>query len=118
MAPHRLRPYNSVMDETRYLYRVDFRCDGIFSCGLFYGSSEDTALSFCLHYTGIERYSSKPAWQFTIYQVLMDDVKTSQEILVGIFNQDGYVDPIPEVDVAILKDQIRQLADWNGRTIQ
>jgi hypothetical protein len=105
------------MDESRYLYRVDFRCDGVFNRGVFYASAEDVALSFCLHYTGIERFSAQPEWQFTIYQVLMDDLKTSQEVLVGIFNQDGYVDPMPEVDVHALKSQIQQLAEWNGRTI-
>jgi hypothetical protein len=106
------------MEESRYMYRVDFRCDGLFSRGLFYASSEDMALSYCLHYTGIEPYSKKPSWQLTIYQVLMDDLATSAETLVGIFNQDGYVDPMPEVDVNVLKDQIQMLLDWNGRSIQ
>ena len=48
----------------------------------------------------------------------MDEVKVSQEMLIGIFNQDGYVDPMPEVDLGMLKSRIQQLAEWNGRTIQ
>ena len=109
---------NPGLDEARYLYRVDYFCDSILNRGVFYASNEDVALSFCLHYTGIEKYSAKPKWQFTIYQVLLDDLKTSEETLIGIFNQDGYVDPMPEVDVHVLKSQMQMLAEWNGRTIQ
>jgi hypothetical protein len=97
------------------LYRVDLRCGQDVSRGVFYGSDEDIALSFCLHYTGIKKLSNKPAWNLTIYEVLMDDLETSQEILTAILDQDGFVVPLPEIDLDELKSRIRMLIDLHGK---
>ncbi len=94
-----------------YLYRVDYRCGEELSPGVFYASDEDTALSFCLHYTGIKKLSSRPAWWLTIYEVLMDDIENSQETLTTILDQDGFIVPLPEVDIDQLKLRIRQVID-------
>ena len=98
-----------------YLYRVDLRCgEDDVTRGVFYGSDEDIALSFCLQYTGIKKLSPKPAWNLTVYEVLMDDLETSQETLVAILDQDGYTVPIPDVDLDELKSRIRMLIDLYG----
>ena len=97
-----------------YLYRVDFRCGEEVSAGVFYASEEDMALSFCLHYTGIKKLSPKPAWLLTIYEVLMDDLENSQETLTAILDQDGYVVPLPEIDMDELRMRIRQVIDNHG----
>jgi hypothetical protein len=98
-----------------YLYRVDLRSsDDDVTRGVFYGSDEDIALSFCLQYTGIKKLSPKPEWNLTVYEVLMDDLDTSQETLIAILDQDGYMVPLPEVDVDELKSRIRNLIDLYG----
>ena len=97
-----------------YLYRVDFRGGEDVFRGVFYGRDEDSAMSFCLHYTGIKKLSPKPAWQLTIYEVLMDDLETSQETLTAILDQDGYVVPPPEIDMDELKLTIKQVIDNHG----
>lgn len=97
-----------------YLYRVDYRCGAEVSRGVFYASDEDSALSFCLHFTGIEKLSSKPAWQLTIYEVLMDDIHNSKEALLAILDQDGYVVPLPEIDIDELRLRIQQVIDSHG----
>ena len=97
-----------------FLFRVDLRCGEEVTRGVFYGSHEDTALSFCLHYTAIKKLSPKPAWQLTIYEVLMDDIYCSQETLVAILDQDGFVVPLPDIDLDELKLRIRQLIDAHG----
>src|SRR5580658_8778000 len=102
------------MADSKSLYRVDYRCGDDVVKGVFYASDEDIALSFCLHYTGIEKLSMKPAWLLTIYDVLMDDIETSQETLVAILDQDGYVVPLPEIDLDELKSRIQMLIDLHG----
>lgn len=97
-----------------YLYRVDFRCGEEVTGGVFYASDEDMALSFCLHYTGIKKLSPKPAWLLTIYEVLMDDIEKSEETLTAILDQDGYVVPLPEIDMDELRMRIRQVIDTLG----
>ena len=97
-----------------YLYRVDLRCGEDVTGGVFYASDEDSALSFCLHYTGIKKLSLKPAWLLTIYEVLMDDLENSEETLVAILDQDGYVVPLPEIDMEELRLRIRQVIDTLG----
>jgi hypothetical protein len=99
------------MDEPRYLFRVDFRCGDNLLPGVFYASSEDTALSYCLHYTSIERFSREPEWTLLIYRVLMDDLRWREEQLVEMFDQNGYVVPIPEVDLDVLERTIHNLID-------
>ena len=98
----------------KYLYRVDYRCGDDVIRGVFYGSNEDIALSFCLHYTGITKFSLQAAWLLTIYEVLIDEIEHSQETLVAILDQDGYVVPLPEVDLDELKARIRQVIDMHG----
>jgi hypothetical protein len=102
------------MADPKSMYRVDLRCAEDVLRGVFYGSDEDIALSFCLHYTGIKKLSPKPAWNLTIYEVLMDDLETSQETLIAILDQDGYVVPLPEIDLNELKSRIRMLIDLHG----
>ena len=97
-----------------FLFRVDLRCGDDVSNGVFYASDEDMALSFCLHYTGIKKLSAKPAWQLTIYEVLMDDLDNSQETLTAILDQDGYVVPLPEIDMDELRTRIQQVIDSHG----
>ena len=97
-----------------YLYRVDLRSGEDVSAGVFYASDEDSALRFCLHYTGIKKLSPKPAWQLTIYEVLMDDLDNSQETLTAILDQDGYVVPLPEIDMDELRTRIQQVIDSHG----
>lgn len=97
-----------------YLYRVDHRCGEDVTRGVFYGSDEDIALSFCLHYTGIKKLSAKPAWLLTIYEVLMDDLENNQETLIAILDQDGYVVPLPEIDMDELKLRIQHVIEAHG----
>jgi len=102
------------MADANFLYRVDYRCGEEVNRGVFYGSDEDIALSFCLHYTGIKKFSTKPAWLLTIYEVLMDDLENSQETLTVILDQDGFIVPLPEIDLDELKLRIRQIIDSHG----
>jgi hypothetical protein len=102
------------MADANFLYRVDFRCGEEVNRGVFYGSDEDIALSFCLHYTGIKKFSPNPAWLLTVYEVLMDDLENSQETLTAILDQDGYVVPLPEIDLDELKMRIRHIIDLHG----
>ena len=97
-----------------FLYRVDLRCGEDVTTGVFYATDEDMALSFCLHYTGIKKLSPKPAWLLTIYEVLMDDLDNSMETLTAILDQDGYVVPLPEIDMDELRLRIRQVIDEHG----
>ena len=94
-----------------FLYRVDLRCGEDVSPGVFYASDEDFALSFCLQYTGIKKLSPKPTWLLTIYEVLMDDLDKSQETLTAILDQDGYIVPLPEIDMDELRLRIKQVID-------
>jgi hypothetical protein len=103
------------MADANFLYRVDYRCGEEVTRGVFYGSDEDIALSFCLHYTGIKKFSLKPAWLLTIYEVLMDDLDNSQETLTAILDQDGYIVPLPEIDLDELKMRIQHLIDLHHR---
>ena len=99
---------------SNFLYRVDLRCGEELSKGVFYASDEDNALSFCLHYTGIKKLSPKPAWLLTIYEVLMDDLENSQETLTAILDQDGFIVPLPEIDLDELRLRIQQVIDNHG----
>lgn len=100
------------MEERNYLFRVDWRCGERVEGGVFYGSSEDIALSYCLEFTAIRKYSQEPAWTFTVNKVLIDDVNKRYEELTTIFDQDGFVVPLPEVDLEDLMRNIRRVRDW------
>lgn len=97
------------MQEANYIYRVDWRCGQKVEPGVFLASTEDTALSYCLEFTAIRKYSQEPVWMFTINKVLIDDIQRRYEELTTIFDQDGYVVPLPEVDLDELLRSVKRV---------
>lgn len=99
------------MANPNYIFRVDWRCGLKIVSGVFLASAEDIALSYCLEFTAVRKYSQEPAWLFSVHKVLIDEIHTRYEELVTIFDQDGFVVPLPEVDMNALRRGIRRVQE-------
>jgi hypothetical protein len=76
---------------------------------VFIASDEDTAISYCLQWTSIERFSREPTWQLLVYERAVDDIHADWQHIVTAFDQDGYTVDVPEIDITpvcrAIKDQ-------------
>jgi len=66
---------------------------------VFIASDEDTAISYCLEWTGVRKFSNEPAWRLLIYERAMDDIHADWQHIVTVFDQDGYTVDVPEIDM-------------------
>ena len=66
---------------------------------VFIASDEDTAISYCLQWTGVDKFSREPAWQLRIYERAMDDIHADWQHIVTAFDQDGYTVDVPDIDI-------------------
>lgn len=85
------------MKSAQYVYVVHFRCEGKTERGVFFASDEETALRFCLHYTGPYKFSQSAQWELSVHRELMNDMDRRVSVCVAIFDQDGYLLPIPDL---------------------
>ena len=67
---------------------------------VFIASDEDTAISYCLQWTSIEKFSSAPSWQLRVYERAMDDIHADWQHIVTAFDQDGFTVDVPDIDIA------------------
>ena len=80
-----------------YLFIVNYQAGKNWKHGVFYGSDLDSALRFCLHYTGIKKFSPEPEWRLVVYKTLINDLHRRHAVCVAAFDQDGYSIPIPNL---------------------
>ena len=74
------------------IFVVHFRSPTESLRNVFIASDEDTAISYCLQWTSIEKFSKEPAWQLCVYERSMDDISTDSQVIVTMFDQDGFTD--------------------------
>ena len=73
---------------------------------VFIASDEDAAISYCLHWTGIRKFSKEPEWQLRIYERALDDIHTDWQNIITIFDQDGFTVDVPDIDISGICRQI------------
>jgi len=73
---------------------------------VFIASDEDCAISYCLHWTGISKFSKEPEWQLRIYERALDDIHTDWQNIITIFDQDGFTVDVPDIDIGGICSQI------------
>jgi hypothetical protein len=78
---------------------------------VFIASDEDYAISYCLHWTGLFKFSKEPEWQLRIYERALDDIHTDWQNIVTIFDQDGFTVDVPDIDISGICRQIGQTDD-------
>ena|ERR1039457_2440389 len=81
------------------IFVVHFRSPTESLRNVFIASDEDTAISYCLQWTSIEKFSKEPAWQLCVYERSMDDISTDSQVIVTMFDQDGFTVDVPAVDI-------------------
>ena len=74
---------------------------------VFIASDEDTAISYCLQWTSVTKFSNEPEWQFYVYERAVDDIYTDWQHIVTIFDQQGYTVDVPDIDIGPLCRSIR-----------
>ena len=79
---------------------------------VFIASDEDTAISYCLQWTSVTKFSKEPVWQFYVYERAVDDLYTDWQHIVTIFDQDGFTVEVPEIDISHLCRTIAANAEW------
>ena len=67
---------------------------------VFIASDEDAAISYCLHWTSLRKFSKEPEWQLRIYERALDDIHTDWQYIVTIFDQDGFTVDVPDIDIS------------------
>ena len=82
---------------------------------VFIGSDEDTAISYCLQWTGIAKFSNEPVWQLQIHERAMDDIHADWQHIVTIFDQDGFTVDVPEINIAPVCKAIEQASEWRDQ---
>jgi hypothetical protein len=82
------------------VFVVHFRSPTESLRNVFIASDEDTAISYCLQWTSIEKFSKEPIWQLCVYERSMDDISTDWQTIVTMFDQDGYTMDVPDIDIA------------------
>jgi len=73
---------------------------------VFIASDEDAAISYCLHWTSVTKFSREPEWQLRIYERALDDIYTDWQNIVTIFDQDGFTVDVPDIDITSICRQI------------
>src|SRR4029453_17682442 len=79
---------------------------------VFIASDEDTAISYCLQWTSMTKFSNQPVWQLQIHERAMDDIHTDWQHIVTIFDQDGYTVDVPDINIAPVCKAIEQANEW------
>jgi hypothetical protein len=74
------------------VFVVHFRSPTESIKNVFIASDEDTAISYCLQWTSIVKFSNEATWQFQIYERAVDD--------------------IPEIDITPACRAIEQAKEW------
>lgn len=73
---------------------------------VFIASDEDAAISYCLHWTSIIKFSKEPEWQLRIYERALDDIHTDWQSIITVFDQDGFTVDVPDIDIGFICRQI------------
>lgn len=73
---------------------------------VFIASDEDAAISYCLHWTSLIKFSKEPVWQLRIYERALDDIHTDWQNIITIFDQDGFTVDVPDIDISGICRQI------------
>jgi hypothetical protein len=89
------------------VFVVHFRSPSESLQNVFIASDEDTAISYCLQWTSVNKFSSEPSWQLRIYERAVDDIHTDWQNIVTIFDQDGFTVDVPEIDISGLCSGIK-----------
>ena len=79
---------------------------------VFIASDEDTAISYCLQWTSITKFSSEPIWQFQIYERAVDDIQTDWQHIVTIFDKDGFIVDVPAINIDPVCRAIERRSGW------
>ena len=93
------------------VFVVHFRSPTESLRNVFIASDEDTAVSYCLQWTSIEKFSKEPIWQLCVYERSMDDISTDWQTIVTMFDQDGYTVDIPDIDIEGLCKSIGRIRE-------
>ena len=67
---------------------------------VFIASDEDTAISYCLQWTSLTKFSKEPEWQLRIYERAVDDIHTDWQNIITVFDQDGFTVDVPDIDIS------------------
>ena|ERR1700722_1337015 len=81
------------------VFVVHFRSPTESLSNVFIASDEDTAISYCLQWTSIEKFSKEPVWQLCVYERSIDGISADSQVIVTMFDQDGFTVDIPPVDI-------------------
>ena len=100
------------MINMKSVFVVHFRSPTESIKNVFIASDEDTAISYCLQWTSIVKFSNEATWQFQIYERAVDDIHTDWQHIVTIFDQDGFTVDIPEIDITPACRAIEQAKEW------
>ena len=79
---------------------------------VFIASDQDTAISYCLQWTSLTKFSKEPEWQLCIYERALDDIHTDWQNIITIFDQDGFTVDVPHIDISGICKQIGQAGEW------
>lgn len=94
------------------VFVVHFRSPTESLKNVFIASDEDTAVSYCLQWTSITKFSNEPSWQLCIYERAVDDIYTDWQNIVTIFDQDGFTVDVPDIDISGICGTISRANDW------
>ena len=97
------------------VFVVHFRSPRETLNNVFIASDEDKAISYCLQWTGVTKFSNEPAWQLYIYERAVDDIYTDWQHIVTVFDQDGYTVDVPDIDIGPVCRAIRDSSEWRER---
>jgi hypothetical protein len=82
-------PHFSPVEDRDYIYVVHFRSLRQNRRGVFYGTDEDAALRFCIHYSTVEKFSRDLWWNLLAYRELANDLYRRETVFLCGVTQDG-----------------------------
>jgi len=88
------------------VFVVHFRSPTESLQNVFIASDEDTAISYCLQWTSLTKFSKEPEWQLRIYERALDDLHSAWQNIITIFDQDGFTVDVPDIDISGICRQI------------
>ena len=94
------------------VYVVHFRSPTESLKNVFIASDEDTAISYCLQWTSMTKFSRQPTWQLQIHERAVDDIHADWQHIVTIFDQDGFTVDVPEINLAPAFRAIERANEW------
>ena len=99
------------------VFLVHFRSPTESLKNVFIASDEDTAISYCLQWTSVTKFSKEPVWQFYVYERAVDDLYTDWQHIVTIFDQDGFTVEVPEINIDQLCKSIAKANEWRDEEL-